>query len=1154
MGERKGTFKVERLKEIERSVQARWAEARIFEENAPAKPEPDRTFLATFPFPYMNGQLHLGHTFTLSKAEFAVGYQRLQGKQCLYPFGFHCTGMPIKACADKLKREMADFGYPPVFPLASLTPETPDPAERDEPIIKDEDIKKFADADYWLDYFPPLAVEDLKAMGLHVDWRRSFITTKANPFFDSFVRWQFMRLKEREKVKFGKRYTIYSPKDGQPCMDHDRSSGEGVGPQEYTLIKLKALEPLPEKLKSFTGTPVFLVAATLRPETMYGQTNCWVRPDMSYIAFRVTRSNQQCGEIYISSRRAAKNMAYQGFTEKDGVVEEILEISGQDIMGIPLKAPMTKFAQIYTLPMLTIKENKGTGIVTSVPSDSPDDFAALRDLKNKQPFREKYGITDEMVLPFDPVPIIDIPEFGNLSAEKVCDMLKIQSQNDRDKLAEAKEMVYLKGFYEGKMIVGEFKGKTVQEVKPLLKDAMVKANTAVLYMEPEKEIISRSGDECVVAHCDQWYLDYGEEQWKKITTECLDKVECFHDEVRKNFLSTLDWLKEHACSRTYGLGTHLPWDESWLIESLSDSTIYHAYYTVAHLLQGGTFRGDKGNELQIKPADMTPEVWDYIFFKKAPLPKKCSIVKAKLDKMRTEFQHFYPVNLRVSGKDLVPNHLTYYLYNHTAIWPENPELWPTGIRANGHLLLNSEKMSKSTGNFLTLRQAINTYSADGMRLALADAGDSVEDANFEGSNAEAGILRLYTFMEWVDEMLKDDANLRTKGAMTFHDQVFVNEMNKQVNACQASYDKNLFREALRNGFFEMQRSRDKYRELSGSDGMRKDLVQKFIEWQCIVFSPLCPHLTDYIWTELLHKKESILRCEWPNTTTVDEIVIKSSEYLMDAAREFRLKLKSYMLPVKAKKGAKPSPPPEKPTHATVFIAKTYPTWQCTVLSTLKEMYAQSKDGSSPDNKVVSQALGKKEELKKWMKKIMPFVAFTKERVAEHGLKALDLTLEYDEKKVLEDNVDYLMNNLQLEGIDIKFSTEANEKTQEECRPGVPLIQFRREPSVNLTLVNNQPHTGLFTADFPILHGDNLEKVKKRLQRMEKNVKDASKVKLYRFKDPVLGPRKIPNLDHPLEGKVEIGAKDIWDVDLEKLVIKVGKLDIGNLLVYRLVET
>ena len=90
----------------------------------------------------------------------------------------------------------------------------------------------------------------------------------------------------------------------------------------------------------------------------------------------------------------------------------------------------------------------------------------------------------------------------------------------------------------------------------------------------------------MVALCDQWYLDYGEESWMKQTTTALENVNCYHDEVRKNFVSTLGWLKEHACSRTYGLGTKLPWDESWLIESLSDSTIYNAYYTVAHILQG----------------------------------------------------------------------------------------------------------------------------------------------------------------------------------------------------------------------------------------------------------------------------------------------------------------------------------------------------------------------------------------------------------------------------------------------------------------------------------------------------------------------------------------------------------------------------------------
>ena len=87
----------------------------MFEEDAPTDGTEEK-FMATFPYPYMNGRLHLGHAFSLSKVEFAVGFQRMLGKRCLFPFGFHCTGMPIKACADKLTREMELFGTPPVFP------------------------------------------------------------------------------------------------------------------------------------------------------------------------------------------------------------------------------------------------------------------------------------------------------------------------------------------------------------------------------------------------------------------------------------------------------------------------------------------------------------------------------------------------------------------------------------------------------------------------------------------------------------------------------------------------------------------------------------------------------------------------------------------------------------------------------------------------------------------------------------------------------------------------------------------------------------------------------------------------------------------------------------------------------------------------------
>uniref|UniRef100_A0A1I8B4V0 leucine--tRNA ligase n=1 Tax=Meloidogyne hapla TaxID=6305 RepID=A0A1I8B4V0_MELHA len=1053
--------RVGEILELEREIQKRWDEAKAFEEESPlTKEEKPPKFMTSFPFPYMNGRLHLGHTFTLAKCDFAVGYYRLKGRKCLFPFAFHCTGMPIKACADKLKREMLIYGNPPNFieendgeEIVGATNEnelddiTRDKAKgkKSKAVAKtvaakfqwqimeslgltDEEIAKFSSAEHWLTYFPEKCEYDLRKMGLKVDWRRSFLTTEVNPYFDSFVQWQFLKLKEANKyIEFGKRYTIYSPKDGQPCMDHDRVTGEGVGPQEYTLVKIKVI----------------------KNRLIFHLTISFLHPELIYSFFYV---GKDCSEIFISTERAALNMSFQGMLPIEGqikYVEGLEKIKGEKLLGCALSSPLTSYEKIYSLPMMSIKADKGTGVVLSVPSDSPDDYAALSDLKKKKALREKYNISDEMVLPFEPIPILDIPELGQLAAVNICQKMGITSQNDRVKLEQAKKEVYLKGFYHGTMLVGDYKGEKIDQVKKRIQEDLISKGLACKYVEPEKTVISRSGDECVVALCDQWYLNYGNREWKEAAKKCLAKMNTYMEEARHCLENTIDWLHEYACSRIYGLGSRLPWDPKYLIESLSDSTIYTAYYTVAHLLQSDIF-GSKPGPLGLKPEQLNTHVWDYIFMGVGEYDenKMGGIPLEVLNTMRREFEYWYPVDMRVSGKDLLQNHLTFYLFNHVAIWRERPEMWPLGIRANGHSLLNNEKMSKNTGNFLTLYEAIEKFSADGMRMALADAGDGIEDANFMCDMADAGFLRLYQFLDWTKILLGKKANvpkplLRSGEIETFADRVFDNEMNRLIELTEEHYEKTFYKEALKTGFFEFQLARDNYRQLCGSDEqMNEKLILRFIETQALILSPICPHITEHIWS-LLGKDGLIVNSKWPTISPVDKLLLQQSTFVNSAIKEFRQRRDAKLNP--KKKDPKKSLLP--PKAATIYFTNKYPEWKEKAINLMRKLY-ESNNSTLPDNRAIMEILNTTHLPEK--KEVMPFVQFIRERVAQNGSAALSVEEDFDQKDVLEQVRDYLMCTLQLEKLEIVNIANTTENAKEivevikSCSPGTPLIIYNFE--------------------------------------------------------------------------------------------------------------
>jgi leucyl-tRNA synthetase len=138
-------------------------------------------------------------------------------------------------------------------------------------------------------------------------------------------------------------------------------------------------------------------------------------------------------------------------------------------------------------------------------------------------------------------------------------------------------------------------------------------------------------------------------------------------------------------------------------------------------------------------------------------------------------------------------------------------------------------------------------------MTLADAGDTVEDANFVEIAADANLLRLYAFYEWCKETVENKSSMRDENSpkSTYADRVFESEINRAIKVTKGHYETMLYKEALKSGFFEFQSARDRYREVSSAEPLHAGLIMRFIQVQLILLSPICPHICDHIWQNVL---------------------------------------------------------------------------------------------------------------------------------------------------------------------------------------------------------------------------------------------------------------------------------------------------------------
>lgn len=946
------------FEEIESKWQNSWSEEKLFESDRNGQEK----YFINFPFPYLNGAPHLGHGYSLMKAEVMARYQRMLGKNVLFPFAFHATGEPIAGMAKRVAA--GDQSQIRALKMSG---------------ISDNDISKFKDSEYIINYFMDRWIHTNNKLGISIDWRRKFVTTQLTPVFSKFIEWQYRKLKNDGYVIQGSHPVIWCPADENPTGDHDRLEGEGARVVDFTLLKFKS--------ETFDA---YFTPATLRPETIFGVTNMFIHPDAKYVKAEVN------GENWIISEEAILKLTDQKFDVK--VIEKV---NNKEIIGTKVRNPVNQ-NEVLILPGAFIDPVGATGVVMSVPGHAPMDWTVLKQLQETPKKLEEYGISKEDIMGIEPISLIKIDGYGEFPAGEEINKLNVKKMDD-PKVKEATKVIYRREHSGGvlKAITGKYKGKTVKNVKDEIIEDFIKQGFAVNLKEPAEIVICRCGTRNHVKYLEnQWFLKFGDPEWKNNVHSHLENMNIIPKEAEAAFHKTVDWLENKACARRSGLGTPMPWDKSWIIETLSDSVIYMVYYIISKYVNSGEFEEKWA----------TDEIFDYIVLGKGNrknLSIKFTIPEKMLKTIRDDIDYYYGFDLRTSGKDLVNNHLTFMLMHHIAIFPK--KYWPKGIAVNGYVAIikpgskKAEKMSKSKGNFKTIEDVVDAFGVDATRLGFAIAGEGYTDAQFaldEGISYKKWIQNLYTIAQ---EQLDDDKTTSIDGWLISRVQGYIDRARKHLDNMET-------RSAFQRAHHEILQDIKWYQRRRDSKGPG---FKYAIEVMIKLITPFVPHIAEEIW-KMWGNDSFIIEESYPEVdiTKINEISERSEKVLgniLDDMRDIKTLIE--------RKG-------ETPTSIEIFVS---PEWKYNV-------YNEAFQGGL---KNLTGRVMKEEEMRKIGKEVPKYATSL---MKAGGPPDFEWTFK-NEWDILNEAKDYLERELECNVSIIKAETTQHSKAAIAIprRPGINMI-------------------------------------------------------------------------------------------------------------------
>jgi len=780
------------------AIEAKWRKAWYDAKINESEPRPGKKkFFMIFAYPGVTGYMTVGHMRGYTVSDAIVRFKKMTGHEVLFPVGTHATGNGAIGFARKVER-----GDPAAIEMlrANGVPE-----DKIRQLANPAEVVKFFNEIYVNEYW--------KRFGFMSDWRR--FTCTIWPDYSKFIEWQMKKLMAEGLL-------IQRPYYAPACVEHgpvaidasetDISKGGNAETLEYTLLKFNFED----------GRK--LVAATLRPETVFGLTNFWLNPEVEYVDVLVE------DETWVMSRPAADKLMFQ----KDRV-EIKGSANGASLMGKRCKAPYTgKMIPIF--PSALCDPNVGSGLVMSVPSDAPVDWIGLVELKRDSATRKKYGITDEMVDGSAPIPIINTPGYGPLPAVEITMKMGIETLTD-PRLDDATKEVYKTGFHRGVMndACGEFAGKSVEQAKDAIREEMLASGQADVFYDLSEEVLCRCGNKVIIKKIpDQWFIDYANPGLTARSKEHALTMKILPREYYDNMQGVLEWYRERACVRMGNwLGTRFPFDKRWIIEAIADSTLYPIYYVISKYANDGT----------IKPEGMTEEFFDYVLLGKGEsgsVSNATSFSVEVLDRIRSDFEYWYPLDINLGGKEHMTVHFPVFLMNHVAVL--RPQHWPKGIIVNWYITATGGKISKSKGGARPIPETAERFGVDAMRLFYAHIASLYVDVAWEDEKVEAYRDRIERLWNLVQELRSYAQGPRTD-IDAWMDARLGNRL-MGIHEHMRNFDTRSFANDV---FFEIPQDIRWYLRRGGRNGVT---INKILDTWIPLLAPIAPHTAEEMWASL----------------------------------------------------------------------------------------------------------------------------------------------------------------------------------------------------------------------------------------------------------------------------------------------------------------